>query len=292
MAVTDHNDVRSQSDPGWGAGGVLGIPAYENSLGGHGQMLGATKIYDKTDVSAMTDALHADGGLLQANHPDTPAWEYPYDEVPIDTVEVWNLPWFYQAPFPSAGNHDAALAYGTSVLDAGHRVAFTGGSDSHWKSTLAAQGPGQPTTYVYAEDRSVAGVLDGLRKGRTTIAWQPPNLAGPRAEFGGGVLPGDELEPGTPFSVHVAGAPGATLRVLGDHGREIASVAIDSPDFTLEVTPPADVTYAYAQVSLEDAPEQRNDLCAAVPVFELHEQTTYCSNRIGMLALTSAVYFG
>ena len=65
LAITDHNDVRSQTDPGWGTGGVLGIPAYENSLHGHGQMLGATRIYDKGDsgpaaVRAMEDQLHRD----------------------------------------------------------------------------------------------------------------------------------------------------------------------------------------------------------------------------------------
>src|SRR5204863_8077463 len=69
LAITDHNDIRSQSDPGFGFGGVLPIPAYENSLNGHGQMLGATRIYDKGDsgpagVRAMEDALLADGGLL------------------------------------------------------------------------------------------------------------------------------------------------------------------------------------------------------------------------------------
>ena len=26
LAITDHNDVRSQSDPGWEVGGVLGLP--------------------------------------------------------------------------------------------------------------------------------------------------------------------------------------------------------------------------------------------------------------------------
>src|SRR3954451_16693868 len=46
LAITDHNDVRSQSAPGFGGFGVLGIPAYENSLEGHAQMLGATHVYD------------------------------------------------------------------------------------------------------------------------------------------------------------------------------------------------------------------------------------------------------
>lgn len=290
MAVTDHNDVRSQGDPGWGAGGVLGIPAYENSLDGHGQMLGARRVYDKSDVPAMAAALRADGGLLQANHPSDPRWAYPYDEVPVDTVEVWNLPWFYQPPFPSAGDHDADLAFGTSLLDAGHQVTFTGGSDSHWKSTSLAQGPGSPTTWVYAEERSVEGVLDALRDGRTTISWAPPLLNGPRVLYEN-AMPGATLSPAAPLRVRVTGAPGATLRVVGDDGTELSVVTVDSPDFLHEVAIPDGVTYAYAQVHAEDGREQRPGLCAAVPVLELHGETTYCSNRIGMLALASAVFF-
>src|SRR6476619_6739920 len=69
LAITDHNDIRSQTDPGFGAQGVIPIAGYENSLHGHGQMLGARRIYDKGDssnaaVAAMADALRADGGLF------------------------------------------------------------------------------------------------------------------------------------------------------------------------------------------------------------------------------------
>jgi hypothetical protein len=302
LAITDHNNVRSQGDPGWGFGGVLGIPAYENSLHGHGQMLGATRVYDNGDsspeaVRAMEEALHADGGLLQANHPTDPRWDYDYEQVPVDTVEVWNLPWFYQAPFPAAGDHDAMLRFGTDLLDRGAHVAFTGGSDSHWKSTVAAQGPGQPTTWVYAADRSVAGVLAGLRAGHTAISFQPPNLGGPRVFLEGKVdglwsaMPGDQLAPGTPLRVRVEGAPGATLAVLGDHQAEIAKVPVSSADFTYELRAPANATYALAELYADDALQQRNDACAAVPVLDIDGQTTYCRNRIGMLALTSAIFF-
>jgi hypothetical protein len=302
LAISDHNDVRSQHDPGWGFGGVLGIPAYENSLRGHGQMLGATHVYDKGDggpaaVRAMEDALHADGGLLQANHPTDPVWDYDYADVPVDSVEVWNLPWFYQPPFPASGDHDAALRFGTAILDRGAHVAFTGGSDSHWKSTVAAQGPGQPTTWVYADDRSVAGVLAGIRKGHTAVSWQPPDLGGPRvflegrAGHGWSAMQGDTVAPGTPLRVRVRGAPGATLEVRADRGQALATVPVDGPDFTYELTAPSTATYAFAMVYAQDGRDERPAVCAAVPVLELDGQTTYCRNHIGMLGLTSALYF-
>lgn len=302
VAVTDHNRVDSQSDPGWNTNGVIGLPAYENSLHGHGQMLGARKVYDKGDsgaaaVRSMEEALHADGGLLQANHPTDPVWDYPYEDVPVDTVEVWNEPWFYQPPFPASSDHDGQLAFGTALLDRGAHVAFTGGSDSHWKSTTAAQGPGQPTTWVYADDASPEGILAGLRKGRTFVSFQPPALGGPQAFLEGKVdglwsaLPGDQVAPGTPLRVRVLGAPGATLRVLADHGKTVDEVQVDSADFTAETTAPAGATYAYAQVFAGDGIDERPSVCAAVPVLEIDGQTTYCRNRIGMLALTSAIYF-
>src|SRR3954462_10897758 len=51
LAITDHNDIRSQSDPGFGADGVIPVPGYENSLKGQGKMLGARKLYDAGDKS-------------------------------------------------------------------------------------------------------------------------------------------------------------------------------------------------------------------------------------------------
>jgi len=315
LAITDHNRIDAQTDPGWQAGGVLGIPAYENSLHGHGQMLGATKVYDKGDSGAhdvreMERALHHDGGLLQANHPTDPVWDYPYSDVrgddgevktqgvPVDTVEVWNLPWFYQAPFPSAGDHDSMLRFGENLLDQGAHVTFTSGSDSHWKSTIAGQGPGQPTTWVYADDLSVKGILAGIRAGRTTISWQPPNMGGPRVFLEGlldgawTAMPGDQVKPGTPLRVHVQNAPGATVDLVSDGGNHFLSVQATSADFTTEpVAAPEKATYAYAQVYGDDHTGERHTICTTIPVIELDGQTDYCHNRIAMLALSSAMYF-
>ena len=43
LAITDHEDIRSQAEPGFGANGVIPLPGYENSFSGHAQMLGATQ---------------------------------------------------------------------------------------------------------------------------------------------------------------------------------------------------------------------------------------------------------
>jgi hypothetical protein len=278
LAITDHNDIRSQSDPGFGFGGVIPIPAYENSLSGHGQMLGARRIYDKGDggtaaVAAMADELRADGGVFQANHPSDPLWAYGY-EVPVDAVEVWNLPWPYQPPLPSADDNEFALRYWEGWLDRGAHVAATGGSDSHWLSTAAAQGPGEPTTWVYADERSAQGVLDGIRAGHTFISHQPPSYGGPSvfleadADHDGSYegMVGDTTPAGAGFRVRVLGAPGAFVRIVTDGGAQaFPPVRVTRLGFEHRFHLPAGTTWARAEV--------------------------YAADRsVGMLALTSAIY--
>jgi hypothetical protein len=298
LAITDHNDIRSQSDPGFGAGGLIPIPAYENSLKGHAQMLGARRFYDSGDesagaVQAMADALRADGGVFQANHPLDPRWEYGYDLLP-DTVEVWNLPRYYQPPLPSATDNDWAIRYWEGWLDRGEHVAATGGSDNHWRSTTAAQGAGQPTTWVYAEQRTPAGILAGIRAGHTTISYQPPAYAGPRVflEADGDrngsyeAIVGDRVPPGSPLRVRVEGAPGAYVSVVTDGGKPaFPARPVTAGRYEYRFTLPAGAHWVRAEVYGNDLQAQRSRLCDG-------SQTTYCGNRILALAMSSALYLG
>ena len=149
-------------------------------------MLRATRIYDKGDSSAaavntIADQLRADGGVFQINHPsgditqrfdqcsDTAAldWQYGYDVRP-DTLEVWNV----------TSSIQFAETYWECWLARGAHVGATGGSDSHWLSTTAVQGVGNPTTWVFAHDRSRAGVAAALGAGRTTISRLAPAQGG------------------------------------------------------------------------------------------------------------------
>ena len=300
LAITDHNDIRSQQDPGFGAFGVIPLPGYENSLRGHAQMLGATTVYDSGDQSAaavqvVADALRVDGGVFQVNHPAEGSVDFPHDTdwaylyaVQPDTVEVWNISRLYQPPLPSASSNDDAVRYWEGWLDRGARVGATGGSDNHWRSTFAAQGVGQPTTWVFARERSVAGVLEGLRAGRTFISHQPPNFGGPQLFLeGDGTMVGDQVRPGTPLRVRVEGGRGMQLRIIGTGGNPLGDpVPVTSPSFEHAFSAPGAPGWVRAELFSPDLAEQRasmSPLCDQV-------ETTYCRNMLAVTAMTSAMY--
>jgi len=217
LAITDHNDLRSAADPNFGSHGVIGLPSYENSLRGHAQMIRTTKIWDKGDssaqaVNAMADGLRAAGGVFQINHPagditqrfdncsDTGVldWKYGYDVRP-DTIEVWNV----------TNSIQFSEAYWECWLARGAHVGATGGSDSHWLSTVGVQGVGNPTTWVFSRDRTRAGIAEALAKGRTSISRLPPSQGGAPLVLEADGDRNGAFESGAGDSV----APGARMRV-------------------------------------------------------------------------------
>ena len=298
LAITDHNDIRSQQDPGFGANGVIPVPGYENSLNGHAQMLGATRVYDNGDqsaaaVQAVADALRLDGGVFQVNHPADGSTEFPHDanwsylyDVQPDTVEVWNISRIYQPPLPSGSSNDDAVRYWEGWLDRGAKVTATGGSDNHWRATFAAQGVGQPTTWVFARDRTAAGVLEGIRAGRTFISHQPPNLQGPRLFLeGDGTMVGDEVPPGTPLRIRVENGAGMFLRIVTTGGELLGEpVPVTGASYQHDFQAPAAPGWVRAELFAPDLAEQRNAACGD------STETTYCRNMLGVTAMTSAMY--
>ena len=306
LAITDHNDIRSQKDSGWGACGVLPIPGYENSLQGHAQMLGAREIYDNGDRSAhdvdnLAKQLQQDGGAFQVNHPaegsvdwpNDPDWKYGYDVIP-DTVEVWNISTLWQPPAPSGSSNDDAIRYWEGWLDRGYHVGATGGSDNHYKATSLLQGPGQPTTWVFAKEPTEAAIVEGLRKGRTTISAQPPGFGGPRLFLEGDgngdgtyeAMVGDTVAAGAQLRARVENAPGALLRILTTNGEAFPPVPITGTSFEHRFTVPGDAAWVRAEVVQRDAQAERDAACDG----QLGGETTYCRNRLALLAMTSALY--
>lgn len=312
LAITDHNDVRSVEHPGFGAHGVIAVPGYEKSLSGHAQMLGATKIYDvgsgAAAISALADELRADGGVFQINHPadgvvepldatcsktDHLNWRYGFDVVP-DTIEVWNIGFVLQPPLPSNTSNDDAMRYWECFLDRGHRVGATGGSDSHWISTAAVQGPGNPTTWAFAKHPTRAGILQALREGRTSVSLVPPTLGGLQLHLeadrdGDGLyeaVVGDEVPPGTAMRVRADGLPNAGFVDVRANGRTIVDRAELLPGAEITFTSPDEAGWVRATLYGPDMRQERAAVCD--PLIGAH--STFCRNHIVMLAVTSPIY--
>jgi predicted metal-dependent phosphoesterase TrpH len=303
LALSDHNDVRSSADPDFGAFGVIGLPAYENSLNGHAQMLGATRVLDKGDssaaaVNAMAQALRAEGGIFQANHPadgitapfdscdDTAAldWQYGYDVQP-DTIEVWNV----------TSSAQVSERYWECWLERGARVAATGGSDSHWLSTVGVQGVGNPTTWVFAADRTREAVLEAIADGRTTVSRIPPGQGGGPLLLeadadGDGVFEsavGDRVPPGAQMRVRATGQPAAGLVKVRANGATLVDEVPFGADGELRFEAPDEPGWVRATLHLAPGESQGAPGCEpnGAPI-------TTCAYDYALAGLTSPIYLG
>ncbi len=246
LVVSDHDTVGAWTDPGFNTAGVIGVHAYENTVdgGSHAHMIGAQRLYEEHDAdpAAAADALNADGGLFQANHPsyrepqpitgceDVEAsdprmhWKLGFTVRP-DSIEVWN---------PTALIRPAEVFW-ECWLQRGVRVPALGGSDSHGAQQANL---GMPTTWVLAEERSEAAILAAIRAGRTTISRLPPSAGGARlvleadADRDGTFEKtiGDTVPPGVPARARVEGlsAPGL-LRVRGAGAGQPAMLLQETP---------------------------------------------------------------
>ena len=303
LAITDHNDVRSVSDPEFGAYGVTGIPAYENSLDGHAQMLGATRIYDNGDssataVNAIAGTLRAEGGVFQINHPagnieapfdscaDTGVldWGYGYDVRP-DTLEVWNL----------TSSIKFAETYWECWLERGAHVGATGGSDTHWLSTVAAQGVGNPTTWVFARDRSRDAILEAIRQEHTTVSRIPP------AQGGGPLLleadrdgdgnfesiVGDTVPPGSQMRVRATGLPGSGLVKVRANGSTLVDEVPLGPGGELRFRAPDQGGWVRADLLLAPSASQGAPGCEPNGQF-----ISTCAYDYLVAGITSPIYLG
>lgn len=298
LAVTDHEDVRSSADPSFGSSGVLGLPAYENSLDGHAQMLGASRLYPKADVLRMDEALHADGGLLQANHPvyrvgvpftvcGDPTqrhWKYGYD-IPVDSVETWN-------PTNSIAG---AEAYLECRLQRGEHVAATGGSDSHWASlTAAGAGVGSPTTWLFSSDRSPEGLLQAVRAGRTSVSKETPAQGGdallleadPDHDGVYDAFQGDTVPAGTPMRLRSAKGTLTGVARIRANGQALtpADPAL-VPGGTVDFVAPAQPGWVRADLLAVPVAPGEQAPCPAPG-----QSVSTCTYDQLVLAMTSPVY--
>lgn len=305
LVVSDHDDIRAYGDAGFGSAGVTGIRAYEASLsGGHAQMIGARRAYPEgggtaAATIAMADALRADGGAFQANHPgyrltgqplttceeagSSPRmhWRYGYAVLP-SSMEVWNATSLLRP----------AELFWECWLQRGARIGAVGGSDSHGANHANI---GVPMTWALAASRSEADVIASIRSGRTTLSRTPPALGGVRLVIEGDKdrngsfesLIGDVVPPRTPLRVRTDGtAPGTGLLSVRANGRPARDDGPLAPGGEVRLDAPAEPGWVRATLYMQDGVSGIDPSCAppeAPPI-------STCSEDLAVAAMTSPIY--
>jgi len=176
LAVTDHNTNTHHEDlsrlshlP------ITLIPGEEvTTYWGHANMWGLRewidfRCADSASMQAVQRFVLQKGGLISVNHPKSigPPWLFEgWSGYPC--MEVWQAPWrFYNWE---------SLERWDGMLVAGERVVAVGGSDVHSippKPPRHPHGLANPCTWVYAEDASEDGILEGIRRGHVFISDDP-----------------------------------------------------------------------------------------------------------------------
>ncbi|GIH15770.1 CehA/McbA family metallohydrolase [Rugosimonospora africana] len=243
LPLTDHRTYDQQWDPGWQSSKLLLIPGEEANGSPHAIVLGAVDtVVDGANppgsasfrhVQQSVWDVHAQNAVWSVAHPDD--GEYTPDGGPNDnasvqgmnTVEVYNV----------SADPDAQVDYAENRWNRGFRFGVTAASDCHFRELWGIAGPGQPTTWVFAEQRSVRGILDALAAGHTTVS---VSKTGPFATLeadvdGDGVfeaIGGDEvtvrgqtLPHRASLRVRVQRGTGARVLVYASPGRSAGPVA-------------------------------------------------------------------
>jgi MYXO-CTERM domain-containing protein len=261
VEISDHNVV-TQLDlfAGTNTQGLLLVPGIEyTTYAGHANAIGATKWVDHkigqpgVTIDGAADAVHAQGALFSINHPTLDlgdlcigcAWKQPLAEAKVDAVEIATGGWRQSGLLFSA----SAQAKWDAICGAGHHVAAIGGSDDHTagQSTGARDSPiGSPTTMVFADELSVAGILDAIKKGRTVVKLQ--DAKDPMVEVfanrasGGDAMIGDGVAArGTTLRAVVKGAGAGNVGYWVKNGERGAELALNGGEetFSLPVRAPA-----------------------------------------------------
>ncbi|WP_405771082.1 CehA/McbA family metallohydrolase [Actinacidiphila glaucinigra] len=247
MPLTDHRTYDQVWDPQWKSSELLLLPGEEANGSPHAIVLGNVDvIVDGANPpgsaafrhvqQSVWDA-HAQGAVWSQAHPDdgeyTPATG-PNDNASVqgaDLAEVLNV---------STGP-DEQVEYAENRWNAGFRFGVAAASDCHFRELWDVDAPGTPTTHVFAAKRSVLGILDGFRSGRTTVA---QNTSGPFLTIeadadGDGVfeaIGGDEvvvadrkLPKKATLRVKVKGGKGTTVHVYAAPGRTAGPIASYRP---------------------------------------------------------------
>jgi len=272
IAITDHNTTSQYDDerelqPYFDK--LLMIPGRElTTFNGHANVFGTTRFLDYRvgstevrDENSLFRKARELGAIVSINHPEAPTGEvcmgcgwtptHPVDMTLVSSIEVVN------------GSHVASRFWDGQLRD-GHRLTAVGGSDNHhadWPPDRISS-IGSPTTVIYAQNLSVAGILAGVRSGRVFIDLTGSRnrlldmnaLAGSLSAAMGSDLEthsGDAIA----LEVHVVGCEGASVHLLmdGKPQADLPLLPISTSDAMLHATWKSDGRRHYIRAEVRDA---------------------------------------
>ncbi len=176
FTLTNHNRVSTARLARWLAGystGPIVIVGQEITAPGyHMTAAGIEERVDwETSPAAAIRAVHAQGGVAIANHPESADYIGAYDDEALALLDGVERTHPVIETRPGREAVFAEFFRRTQQVNPG--VAAIGSSDFHFDGA-----PGFCRTYVLARERTTAGVLDAVREGRTVAADRGGRLYG------------------------------------------------------------------------------------------------------------------
>jgi hypothetical protein len=244
LALTDHRTYDQHWDPQWTTPPLVLLPGEEANGSPHAIVLGAVdhivdganppdsppfrhvqqSVWDAHAQDAIWSVAHPDNGEVGAGgHPNENA-----SVLGIDTVEIWN---------PSS-NPDAQIDYAEDRWNRGFRFGVVAASDNHCRELWSQAGPGKPTTWVFAMNRTQHAILDAIRAGHTSVSQNVDSVfARIEGDFdGNGVfeaLGGDEIvahaASRAQLRVRIRNGMGKSVYLYRSPGRAAGAVALWRP---------------------------------------------------------------
>ncbi len=202
IAITDRNTMDACFDPEFQSSKVVLIPAMEWGSDDRGVALiyGPHTVPELTsdirDDQGVCQRVQAQGGIFAVAHPCFPNAPWQRGLSYVNAIEVWCRdyravpPVALEAFVPEyARRVDGKLAYSISRAVSVPNLSANGQAVMFWDYELVrglkaapiagslSSSPevplGSPVTWVYAPEKSVRGILYGLRQGRTVVSSDP-----------------------------------------------------------------------------------------------------------------------
>jgi len=206
IAITDRNTMDACFDANFRSDKVVLVPAMEwgDEKRGVALIYGpSTRPGPPSNVKndqGVCQLVQAQGGIFAVAHPCFPIAPWQRGSRYVNAIEVWCMDYrsipgiaLEQLTDEFRRRENGNLVYSISLASTARELSANGQASMFWDYELTrglkaaciagslSSSPkvpmGQPLTYVYAPEKSVRGILEGLRIGRTVVA------AGPEAPF-------------------------------------------------------------------------------------------------------------